>query len=63
MTLRIATPHQSMRLILPMMKMRKPPSPTMTTKVATAPSAARQTIDSVVAEMEKIHKVNGNNIK
>ena len=57
MTLRIASSHRAVRLTITVRKMRKPPSPTtqsrmMMTKAATAPSAARETIDSTVAEMD-----------
>ena len=57
MTLWIVTPHQEVRLTILVMKVIKPPSPTTQilltmTKAATAPSAARKTFDSTVAEMD-----------
>ena len=57
MTLQITTPHQIVRMKIPLMKMRKPPSPTTQnlramTKAATAPSAEIKTIDSTVEDMD-----------
>ena len=56
MTLQIATPHQEVRMTIPLMKIRKPQLPTIQilltmTKAAAVPSAARKTIDSTVAEI------------
>ena len=57
MTLWIATPHQALRLRIPVMRMRKPQSPTpqiwlTIMKAETAPSAARTTIETTVADMD-----------
>ena len=57
MTLWIATPHQAVRITITVMKMINPPSPTTQShltvmKAATSPSAARETFDSTVAEMD-----------
>ena len=57
MTLRIATTSQAVRLKIPVMKTRKPPSPTnqsrlTTTKAVTAPSTAGKTSETTVAEMD-----------
>ena len=56
MTFTIATPTQAARLTIPLMKTRKPPSPTTQSlltmkKSATPLSTARKTFDSTVAEM------------
>ena len=56
MTLCIMTPHQEVTLTIPLIKIRKPPSPRTQSlvtmmKAATAPLAARKTFDSTVAEM------------
>ena len=56
MTLRIATPHQAVRLTIFVMKTRKPPSPTTQSRVtiiksATALTTARQKIETTVPEM------------
>ena len=57
MTLQIATPHQAVRLKTPMMKTRKPPSPTTPSRLtmiksATDLSTVRKTIEIMVAEMD-----------
>ena len=57
MTLQIATPHQAARLKITLTKMRKPPSHTtqsflMMTKSVAPQSAARETIDSTIADMD-----------
>ena len=57
MTLRIETPHKAVRLKIPVMKTRKPPSPTTQsrltiTKAATDLSTARKTIETTVVEMD-----------
>ena len=57
MALRIATPHQAVRLTISVTKKRKPQLPTTQilltiTKAEAAPSAAKKTIDSTVAEIQ-----------
>ena len=57
MIIRILTPHQAVRLKIPVMKTRNPPSPTAQSwltvkKIATALSAVRKTVESTFAEME-----------
>ena len=57
MTLRISTPPKAVRLTIPVMKTRKPPSPTtqsqvMMIKAAASLSTARKTIETTVAEMD-----------
>ena len=56
MTLRIETPHKAVRLKIPVMKTKKPPSSTTQsrltmTKAETALSTARNTTETAVAEM------------
>ena len=56
-TLRIVSPHQTPRLTIYMMKMRNTSSPTSQSlinmkKAATDLSAARETFDSTVADMD-----------
>ena len=48
----IATPHQAMRLVIPVMKMINPPSPKKMMKAETAPSESREKIDSTVADID-----------
>ena len=57
MTLWIATPPQAARIKIPVMKTRKPPSPTTQirltmTKAATALSIVSKTIETTVSDMD-----------
>ena len=56
MTLQIETPYQAVGLTTPVMKTRKPPSPTTQIRVtmkksATSLSTSRKTIETTVTEM------------